>query len=123
MCSSDTGVYPGIVGTLPAREYIECSASAHFCPSAQLRQMVPKMMVVTPANLSRLLLSLRKTMPTTESAAMTTADHTAYATEVSCVVKGGEIGGFGGGSLEHPRQWLGAQWDGLFLGVPSCPEP
>ena len=25
--------------------------------------------------------------------------------------------GFGGGSLEHPRQWLGAQWVGLFLGV------
>ena len=29
------------------------------------------------------------------------------------MVKGGEIGGFGGGSLEHPRQWLGAQWSGL----------
>ena len=39
------------------------------------------------------------------------------------MVKGGEIGDFGGGSLEHPRQWLGAQWRGLFLGVPSCPEP
>eukprot|EP00964_Phaeocystis_antarctica_P138478 scaffold103143_cov42-Phaeocystis_antarctica.AAC.2 len=23
------------------------------------------------------------------------------------------MGGFGGGSLEHPRQWLGAQWMGL----------
>ena len=23
-------------------------------------------------------------------------------------LKGGEMGGFGGGSLEHPRQWLGA---------------
>ncbi len=28
-----------------------------------------------------------------------------------------------GGSLEHPRQWLGAQWLGLFLKGPSCPEP
>ena len=39
------------------------------------------------------------------------------------MVKGGEIGDFGGGSLEHPRQWLGAQWIGLTLEVPSCPEP
>eukprot|EP00964_Phaeocystis_antarctica_P090856 scaffold58190_cov64-Phaeocystis_antarctica.AAC.2 len=39
------------------------------------------------------------------------------------MVKGGEIGDFGGGSLEHPRQWLGAQWPDLTLGVPSCPEP
>ena len=36
------------------------------------------------------------------------------------MVKGGEIGGFGGGWLEHPRQWLGAQWAGLFLGVPRA---
>ena len=28
--------------------------------------------------------------------------------------KGGEIGGFGGGWLEQSRQWLGAQWAGLF---------
>ena len=28
------------------------------------------------------------------------------------MAKGGEIG-FGGGSLEHPRQGLGAQWAGL----------
>ena len=41
----------------------------------------------------------------------------------ACTVKGGGIGSFGGGSLEHPRQWLGAQWPGLFLGVPSCSEP
>ena len=33
------------------------------------------------------------------------------------------MGGFGGGELEQPRQWWGAQWAGLFLGVPSCPEP
>ena len=39
------------------------------------------------------------------------------------MVKRSEIGGFGGGWLEQPRQWLGAQWAGLFLGVPSCPEP
>ena len=39
------------------------------------------------------------------------------------MVKGGDMDGFGGGWLEHPRQWLGAQWVGLFLGVPSCPEP
>ena len=25
--------------------------------------------------------------------------------------------------LEHPRPWLGAQWLGLTLGVPSRPEP
>ena len=35
----------------------------------------------------------------------------------------GGMGGFGGGWLEQPRQWWGAQWAGLFLGVPSCPEP
>ena len=28
-------------------------------------------------------------------------------------VGGGDIGGFGGGSLEHPRQWPGAQQVGL----------
>ena len=33
------------------------------------------------------------------------------------MVKGGGIDSFGGGSLEHPRQWLAAQWLGLFLGV------
>ena len=33
------------------------------------------------------------------------------------------LGGFGGGSLEHPRRWRGAQWAGLFLRVPSCLEP
>ena len=38
--------------------------------------------------------------------------------------KRGEIGRFyGGGALEHPRRWRGAQWAGLFLGVPRCPEP
>eukprot|EP00964_Phaeocystis_antarctica_P091942 scaffold59025_cov53-Phaeocystis_antarctica.AAC.3 len=30
------------------------------------------------------------------------------------MVNGGGIGGFGGGGLKHPRQWLG---------VRSCPEP
>ena len=32
------------------------------------------------------------------------------------------IGGVGGGWLEHPTRWLGAQWPGLSppLGVPSC---
>ena len=29
------------------------------------------------------------------------------------MVKRSEIGGFGGGYLEHPRQWLGAQWASL----------
>ena len=33
------------------------------------------------------------------------------------MVKGGEMSGFGGGSLEHPRRWLAAQRAGLFLGV------
>ena len=41
----------------------------------------------------------------------------------SWMVKGGEIGGFGGGSLEHPKQWRDAQWLGLALGAPSWPEP
>jgi hypothetical protein len=34
-------------------------------------------------------------------------------------VEGGDLGGFGGDQLEHSRQWQGAQWAGLFLGVPS----
>eukprot|EP00964_Phaeocystis_antarctica_P004042 scaffold2172_cov65-Phaeocystis_antarctica.AAC.2 len=42
----------------------------------------------------------------------------------TCMVKGGgDLGGFGGGWLEHLRQWLGAKWADLFLGVPSWPEP
>eukprot|EP00964_Phaeocystis_antarctica_P106993 scaffold71765_cov75-Phaeocystis_antarctica.AAC.2 len=32
------------------------------------------------------------------------------------MVKGGKIGGFGGGLLEHPRQWLAAQWASLSPG-------
>ena len=32
-------------------------------------------------------------------------------------------GDFGGGSLEHPRQRLGAQWAGIFLGLTSCLVP
>ena len=43
----------------------------------------------------------------------------AWAVKGDGMVKGDGIGGFGGESLEHPRQWLGAQWAGLFLGVPS----
>ena len=39
------------------------------------------------------------------------------------MAKGGDIGGFGGGSLEQPRQWRDAQWLGLALGAPSWPEP
>ena len=38
----------------------------------------------------------------------------------SCKVEGGEIGGFGGGKLEHLRQRLGAQWAGL---SPESVEP
>ena len=35
----------------------------------------------------------------------------AYSTTLrsACTVNGGEIGGFGGGWLGHPREWLGAQ--------------
>ena len=33
------------------------------------------------------------------------------------MVKGSEIGDFGGSSPESPRQWLGVQWLGLILGV------
>ena len=40
----------------------------------------------------------------------------------SCMAKGSGIGGFGGGSLEHPRPWLGAQRAGLAPGVPGCLE-
>ena len=39
------------------------------------------------------------------------------------ILGGGDIGGFEGGQLEHPRQWLGARWADLFLGVLRCPEP
>ena len=34
----------------------------------------------------------------------------------------GEMGGFGGGLPEHPRQWRGSQWLSLALGVPSYPD-
>ena len=30
------------------------------------------------------------------------------------MVNGGEIGDSGGGWLEHPRQWLGAEWADLY---------
>ena len=36
-----------------------------------------------------------------------------YAGCRACTVGGGAIGGFGGGWLEQPRHWLGAQWAGL----------
>ena len=37
---------------------------------------------------------------------------------------GGGIGDLGGGSLEQPGQWLGAQWPWPHpLEVPRCPEP
>ena len=39
------------------------------------------------------------------------------------MVRAGEIGGFGGGSLEPPRRWLVVQWLGLTLGEPSCLRP
>ena len=38
------------------------------------------------------------------------------------MVKGGEIGGFGGGSLESQQQCLGTQWASLFLGVLRCDQ-
>ena len=31
------------------------------------------------------------------------------------MVKGSGVGDFGGGALEHPRQWQGAKWPGLSL--------
>ena len=31
---------------------------------------------------------------------------------VTYTVKGGEMSGLGGGKLEQPRQWPGAQWTG-----------
>ena len=39
------------------------------------------------------------------------------------MVQRSEMGGFGGGWLEHPRQWLGSERQALILGAPSCPEP
>ena len=41
------------------------------------------------------------------------------------MAQGGDVGDFGGGWLAQglEAQWLGAQRPGLFLGVPSCPEP
>ena len=38
------------------------------------------------------------------------------------MARGGEIGCFAAGWLEHPRQWLDAQWAGLSLGAPSGPS-
>ena len=38
------------------------------------------------------------------------------------MVKAGDIGGCGGGSLEQPRQWLGAQWAGLSPGSAELPR-
>ena len=38
------------------------------------------------------------------------------------MVKGSGIGSFGGGALEHPRQWLGAQWAGLSPGSAESPR-
>ena len=43
--------------------------------------------------------------------------------EDAWMVKGGGIGGIGGGKLEHPRQRPGSEWPGLPLGAPSRPEP
>ena len=37
----------------------------------------------------------------------------------SWMVNGGAIGGFGGGWLEQPRHWLGAQWAGRPLYRPG----
>eukprot|EP00964_Phaeocystis_antarctica_P102278 scaffold67640_cov63-Phaeocystis_antarctica.AAC.3 len=41
---------------------------------------------------------------------------------LSYMAKGGEIGGFGGGWLEHPRQWLGTQWPGPLTGSAGLPR-
>eukprot|EP00964_Phaeocystis_antarctica_P136642 scaffold101094_cov32-Phaeocystis_antarctica.AAC.1 len=38
------------------------------------------------------------------------------------MVRGGGIGGCGGGWLEHPRQWRGAQWAGLSSGSVEPPR-
>ena len=42
---------------------------------------------------------------------------------VGLMVKGSEIGGFGGGSLEQLRPWLGSQWPWATPGVPGCTGP
>ena len=41
-----------------------------------------------------------------------------YSISRAWTVKGGEMGDFGGGSVEPPRRWVGARWPGLTLGVP-----
>ena len=38
------------------------------------------------------------------------------------MVTGGEISGFGGGWLEHPRRWRSAQWRGLFPWEPLAAQ-
>ena len=38
------------------------------------------------------------------------------------MVKGGEISDFGGGSLEPPRRWRGAQWPGPHSGSAELPQ-
>ena len=38
------------------------------------------------------------------------------------MIKGGRIGGFGGGWKEHLRQWLGTQWPGLSPWVPRAAQ-
>eukprot|EP00964_Phaeocystis_antarctica_P144552 scaffold110362_cov63-Phaeocystis_antarctica.AAC.1 len=49
-------------------------------------------------------------------------EHDLLLLEGACMVKGGEIGGFGGGWLEHPRRWLGAQRAGLSPGSTEPPR-
>eukprot|EP00964_Phaeocystis_antarctica_P113355 scaffold77399_cov76-Phaeocystis_antarctica.AAC.9 len=43
--------------------------------------------------------------------------------ERACMVKGGGIGGFGGGWLEHPRRAGALPRSGLCGTVLACPEP
>ena len=62
--------------------------------------------------------------PTRDDEHRRVAHHEDERLEHTCIVKCNDISGVGGGGeLEQPRQRLGAQWVGRFLGVTSCPEP
>ena len=60
-------------------------------------------------------MSVRAAMEDSSSEALGAAGGGAW------MVKRIGMGGFGGGSLEHQKLWLGSKWLGLSLGVQSCP--
>ena len=70
----------------------------------------------SPIRTSHLLCyRLRRTLYTRCTSTLTLARLTPHERKWTWRANGGDIGGLGGGSLEHPRPWLGAQWAGLSL--------